>query len=177
MAQLIKQDTSFFQNAMNLGALTGLVLSAIQLVFLSIGISEDSNFQFVLYLILILAISWGIRKYRDYVQEGYISYGSALGFGILIGLGASIVFSFFFYIWMKFIDHDYVARVLEHMEMAMYESEMPDDQIEAFMNVYKTFFGPGILAFGMVFNYTIIGLIGSLIISIFARNPKPMFEE
>lgn len=124
---------------------------------------------------LTLSILWGCRTYRDRVGEGYISYTQALGFGLLISLGASVIFSFFLYIYMKYIDTTYISQMLDQMEITMYESEIQESEIETIMKVYRSFLTPGAMAVGMIFTYFLIGGVISLITSIFIKNPKSEF--
>ena len=55
---------------------------------------ENKLFTFLTWGIIIGGIVYGIKKYRDGVLKGFISYGSALGYGVLISLFASIISSF-----------------------------------------------------------------------------------
>ena len=174
---MINPGASLLKNAINLGALTGMVLAVLQMIFLVSGFGENSGLQWVLYIILIVSISWGARMYRDRVNEGYLSYGESLGFGVVLSLGAALIYGFAFYLYMKYLDPTYTQVILEKMELSLYESEMQEDQIKTVMDLYKTFFGPGLFAFSMVFSYGLMGFFVSLIISFFVKNDKPMFEE
>ena len=173
---MIQQEFSFSKNALNVGAVIGLILSVIQLIAYTLNLGESQIFQWIIYIIMIAGISWAVRKYRD-VTGGYITYGQSLGFGMLLTLGTSLIFAFTNYLYIKFLNPDFIQYILEQLEITLYESGTPDDQVEMFMNLYNQFLGPGTYAFGLMFNFVIIGLIASLIISIFVKNPKPMFEE
>ena len=174
---MINPNASLFKNAINLGAVTGLILAILQLTFLFLGIEEGSIIQWILYGIIIASISWGTRMFRDHANNGYLSYGESLGFGVILSVGASLIYGFAFYIYMKFLDTSYVEVILGAMELSFYESEMPEDQIKTFMDLYRSFFGPGIFAVSMMFSYSMLGFFMSLVISFFVKNTKPMFEE
>jgi hypothetical protein len=173
---IIRKDFSQSKNALNLGALTGLVISAIQLIAYSFGLQDSSIVQWLIYILIIMSFSWGVRAYRD-LNNGYISYGESFGFGALLSLGASLVYAFFNYLYIKFLNPDYLTVVLDNMEMALYEAGYEDDMVKSLMEVYNTYFGPGMFAFALLFNIAVIGLIATLVISFFVRNTKPMFEE
>ena len=115
--------------------------------------------------------------YRDRANDGYLSYGESLAFGVVLSLGAALIYGFAFYLYMKYIDSNYTRIIIETMELSLYEGNMPEDQIETIMDLYKTFFGPGLFAFTMVFSYSLMGLCISLVVSFFVKNEKPMFEE
>ena len=107
--------------------------------------------------------------------EGYISYTQSLGFGLLLSLGASVIFSFFMYVYMKFVDTTFITEVLNQMEVSMYENEIKESEIEMVMNVYRSYLTPGAMAVGIVFTYFFIGGVISLITSLFVKNPKTEF--
>jgi len=173
---LIRKDYSLSKNALNFGAMVGIVMSVIQLIAFSFGVSDSGVVSWMHIIILIMAISWSVRKYRG-SQEGFISYSQALGFGVLLALGASLVFAFVNYLYIKFLDPEYMVMVLEQSEIALYEAGYDDEKVKLVMDMNRMMMGPGMFAVGLVFNFTIIGFVASLIISIFVKNPKAMFEE
>ncbi|HAW50873.1 MAG TPA: hypothetical protein DCX54_00895 [Flavobacteriales bacterium] len=172
---LINPEFSLVKNALNLGAITGIFISIIQLLLLFLGFGDSSYLQWIIYISLILSILWGSRTYRDLACEGYISYSQSLGFGLMLSFGAALVFSFFLYIYMKYVDHAYISEVLNQMEVTMYESEVKESEIEMIMKIYRSYLTPGAMAVGMVFTYFFIGGLISLITSIFVKNPKTEF--
>jgi hypothetical protein len=172
---LINPEFSLLKNALNLGALTGIFISVLQFILLFFGFGESSYLQWIIYIALIVSILWGSRTYRDIVCEGYISYTQSLGFGLLLSLGASVIFSFFMYVYMKYVDTTYIALVLDQLEMTMYEQEVKEGDIEMIMNIYRSFLTPGAMAVGMIFSYFLIGGVISLLTSFFVKNPKTEF--
>jgi hypothetical protein len=172
---LINPDFSLLKNALNVGALTGIFISVLQLLLLVFGFGDSSFLQWVIYITLILSVLWSTRTYRDVVLGGYISYTQSLGFGLLLSVGASVIFSFFLYIYMKYVDTTYISQVLDQMEMAMYENEIKESEIEMLMKIYRSYLTPGAMAVGMIFTYFLIGGVISLITSIFIKNPKDEF--
>lgn len=122
-----------------------------------------------------MSVLWSSRMYRDIVLDGYITYTQSLGFGMLLSIGASVIFSFFLYIYMKYVDTTYISQVLDQMEVAMYENDIKESEIEALMKIYRSFLTPGAMALGMIFTYFLIGSCISLITSIFVKNPKSEF--
>lgn len=173
---MIRSDLSLSKNALNFGALTGLVIAVIQLASYLTGNSTSQIVTWTLYIVQLLAISWSVRKYRD-LTGGFISYGQSLGFGVLLSLGASLVTAFANYLYIKFLDPEFLAAILEQMEIAMYETGYDDKTAESMMELYRTILTPGMFAIGVVFNFTFLGFIASLVISFFVRRNKPFFEQ
>ena len=172
---MINPEFSLLKNALNLGALTGIFISVIQLILLVFGFGESSFLQWIIYIALIMSILYGSRMYRDRVCGGYITFTQSLGFGLLLSLGASVIFSFFLYIYMKYVDTEYISQVLDQMEVTMYENEIKESDIEMIMTLYRSFLTPGAMAVGLIFTYFLIGGAISLITSFFVKNPKTEF--
>ena len=173
---MIRTDQSLSKNALNLGAAVGLLMGGLQLLAYIFNFSESNVLSWTLTIILIVAISYFVRRYRD-ETGGFIDYSQSLGFGLLLTLGASLIFGFTHYLYIKFLEPEYIQKVLELTEMALYEAEYEEEMIETFMEMNQSVMGPGTFAFGMFFNYFIIGLLASLVISFFAKRSKPIFEE
>ena len=173
---MIQKELSLSKNALNFGAMVGIVMSVIQLIAFSFNASESAVVSWTRAIILIVAISWSVRRYKEF-SEGYISFGQSLGFGVLISLGASLVFAFVNYLYIKFLDPEYLIMIMEQTEIALYEAGYDDEKVKMLMDMNRMMMGPGIFAVGLVINYTILGFIASVIISFFVKNPRPMFEE
>lgn len=60
--------------------------------------------------IALLFVFFGIRSYRDKEAGGYISFGRALGLGILISLIPATVFGIFDVIYIKYINPDFFEQ-------------------------------------------------------------------
>jgi hypothetical protein len=84
----------------------------------------------LIYAVFALGLYMGIKKYRDQELGGNITYGSALGYGTLLGLFAGILVAFITYIYLKFVDNGIIQFTIEEQQRAFYESGMEDEQIE-----------------------------------------------
>lgn len=168
---------SKLKSALNFGAVIGLCLVIITILTYLFELYEAKWIQLLNYAILIGGIAKGIKDYRDKQLGGNISYGSALGYGALLALSASVVVSFVNYIYLKFIDDGLIMYSLEAAEMAMYDAGMEDEQIEMAMQMQSKMFSPGGIAIIGVFATTIFGFIISLIASIFLKKEANPFEE
>lgn len=127
---MIRAEFSSTKNALNLGALAGLVISIIQYIANISGNSTSALATWSIYIFLILSISWGSRKQRE-LNEGYMSFSQVLGFGTILSLGAAMVTAFFIYVYAKFVDVGFIPEMLEQMEIALYESGYDDETAAA----------------------------------------------
>lgn len=163
---------------MNWGLMLGLALIVFHLVQYMMDIYKAPLWAtLVNYAIIIAGIVWGQIKCRDELNGGYISYGSALGTGVMVSLFSSIVFAFYFIILTKLIDTGYMDKVLETVEEAYIEAGLSDEQIETAMGMVQKFMSPFLTAISTIFSYVFMGTIISLITSIFIKREEPVFKE
>ncbi len=169
---------SKMKSALNFGAKLGLVLMIISLVIYVFELYEANRWlSWVSMAIMAAALFMGIKNYRDKENGGFISYGSAVGYGVLVSLFAGIITSFVTYIYLGYIDDGFIQYELMRSEDEMYNQGMPEEQIEMAMSWTKKFVAPGALAvFGVIGN-TLIGFIISLIAAAFLKKEAENFED
>ena len=163
--------------ALNYGALLGLILAALTLITYLFEMYESSWFGYISWIVLIIGIFMATKKYRDEQLGGFISYGGALGFGVLIAIFAGIIASFVSYIYLGFVDDSFLTYSLEKTEMGMYESGNSDDQVETAMSFTKKIFSPGMISISAFFVTAFLGLIISLITAAFIKREADSFDE
>ena len=169
---------SKFKSALNFGTKLGLLLTIFSLVIFVMELYDASQWlNWVATAILIAGVVYGIKNYRDNELGGYISYSSALGYGVLIALFAGIITSFVTYIYLGYVDDGFVHHQMMVQEDKMYEQGMPEEQIEMAMSYTEKFMAPGVLALMGVVGNTFIGFIVSLIAGAFLKKEAENFED
>jgi hypothetical protein len=73
------------------------------------------------------------------------------------------------------ISPDYAAKIVEIAMEKLYESGMPEQQVDAAIAVMEKFSGPTFMLIFGIIGSVILGLIISLITSIFTKRNRPMF--
>lgn len=113
-----------------------------------------------------------MRYQRDQLDGGLLSYGKALGIGVLVILIAMVISSFWNYILVNFIDPEYISR-LQDQFMETWGANMPEDAMEKALEGFEeagNFIT--VLKNGLI-GGTIFGLIIGLITAAFMkRDPK-----
>ena len=163
-----KKATSL-KNAMNYGAMVGLVLIIVSVLFYMLGKSESSIQNWIGYAVIIFGIVIGTQNYRDNVLGGYITYSQCLSSGTLIAFFTAIITAFYTYIFFTFIDASLIEILLDKQEIAMEEKGMDDEQIEMMMGYTRRFMTPFWMSFFSLLSYIFMGFIFSLITSIFLK--------
>jgi hypothetical protein len=164
------------KHAMTYGAIIGLILVAYIVLLYITGLTFTKGLGLVQYVVLFVGLYLGSKTYRDQAFGGYISYGRALGMGVLIALFVGIIAVFFNFILMRYIDPDLVEKNLAVIEEQLQNSRfIPEDQIDvALERTRKSLTAVWSIPLG-VLTFTFIGFIISLVTAaIVKRDPNPI---
>lgn len=168
------KNTGVLINSVTWGAILGIILIAYSLVLYFSGLSLESWKSLGDYVLIITIIIVGTKSYRDKILGGYISYGKALGFGVLIALTASLMMAVYNHVYLNYIDTDFIEKTLAMMENKLLEQNLPDEQIEMSLSIQRKIMKPSILSLMLIPSTTFTGFIFSLITSIFIKKEEPL---
>ncbi len=151
------------------GAIAGGGLLLAMLLFKLDLMSFDYGalFGYSVQVIAFTAIFFGIKKYRDEVNQGMVSFGKALGIGLLIALVAGIIYCATWEIYFQATDkafmNEYSAIYLEKLK----SSGATDAEYTAAvseLDMYKEMYQNGIIRFFLTLAEIIpMGLLISLV--------------
>jgi len=152
----------------------GLILGLAGIVY-TLGLYFlDQNFNkslgYLFFLLTIIILYFLIRSYRNTFLFGYITYGQAVGAGVVIFLYYSVISGIFTYLLYTVIDTGLTAKMLAYTEETIVKSgKVPAEQLDTVMAFQKKFIKPEIMVpMGLIFNM-FFGTIISLLVSIFIR--------
>lgn len=134
------------------GALGGLV-SWIWFIIAGIGGSACVNnslgyiFGYATILLSMTFIFFGVRSYRNNVKGGYISFGRALGVGLLIALTSGLMYTIGWMIIQSTMIPDFYVKYAETVMQQMKESGASADQIAEQQKTFAMFSNPFIKFF------------------------------
>ena len=134
------------------GLITGLIIFTLHLV-LGINNLDYSTNEILGYVSIFLSLSFvffGIKHYRDKVNNGMITLGKAIAIGILISILVGVGIAIADFIYTKFIDPSFFSNY----EQMLIEQGREDEIIEMTSTTAALF---------MLILVTIIGFIISLI--------------
>jgi len=176
---MTNQKNSQLQSALMSGIILGVALIIFSLILYVVGINpvEKKIWGLPSILILIAGIVYGTLKYRNDTLGGSISYGQALGTGVLIALFAGVLNSIYSYVFMTIIDPAFIDQIKMIAEEGMIEKGMSDDQIERTMEVAGWAYSPWYLTVMGVVGNVFYGFIISLISSAFIKKEKSIFDS
>jgi len=124
-------------------------------------------FGYASMVLSLLFVFFGIKHFRDHVNDGKVTLGKAIIIGLLISLFAAVGFGIVDYIYTTSINpdfaieyKDYTITQLQDANLSAEELKTKTDELEASMGMMSS---PTVLAFIMFATVMIIGFIISLI--------------
>ncbi|MEW4923327.1 DUF4199 domain-containing protein [Algibacter sp. 2305UL17-15] len=147
--------------------ISGFVLFGLPF-FLGMGVDFDYG-ELIGYTAMVLSllfVYFGIKHYRDKVNNGKVSLGKAIAIGMLIALFSAIGVAVFDYIYTSYINPDFASQYLEYSVKKMSETLSAEDlkvKTTELTQQMKDYGSPGFMAFMMFASVIILGFIISLI--------------
>jgi hypothetical protein len=156
---------SLLKATMNYGLISGLIVIVYSLLLYILGLHLNQYLGYLTIVILAACIFIFTKQFRDKQNEGFISYGKAFQLGILIGLFAAILLSFFSYIEVTFIDPTIVQKQLDIQQEKMLAKGMSEEQVDMAIQMAKKMMSPAMLFIMSIVSFTFWAAIISLITS------------
>lgn len=151
----------------------GMILALVSVVYTLFLYFFDLLFNpalgYVFLLVQIILVFILIKSYRDNILHGYITYGQAVGAGVVISLYSAIVLALFSYILYTVIDPGLTAKKLAFLEEMMLNKGVPQATVDTAMSMQKKLQTPLISSILGIFTSVLGGTILSLIIAIFVK--------
>ncbi|WP_426060283.1 DUF4199 domain-containing protein [Hymenobacter sp. B1770] len=158
-----------------------LALTALLVDFLT----RIAGFSFVVYGTaafvgwLIVSIAWIITAHKAFknANGGYMQIGQGLTIAVVMLLLSGVVSGFFNYVYLHYIDLDFLERMKQDMVDFMERNNIPDEQIEkstARIGEMKTGLGRALL--GGLSSGLASGVIIGLLVSAFTKRNPSEFE-
>ncbi|WP_347924220.1 DUF4199 domain-containing protein [Pontimicrobium sp. SW4] len=149
------------------GLLTGVVLFLVSiLVTKSLDYSLQEILGYVTMVATLSFIFFGIKHYRDKVNNGVVSFGKSLLIGLLISALVGVGVAIADYIYTTVVNPDFAQEYLDRT-IAILETEYSGAELEAkkaeLTQQMKDYGGSGFMATLMFVTVVIIGFIISLI--------------
>lgn len=174
MEQKVNPWKANLTNGLILG-LIGIVYTLV-IYFLNLTLNKTQGWVFLLAQLVILYFL--LKSYRDNFMHGYLSYGQALGAGVIIYLYYAVIMAVFTYILYAIIDTGLVQKQLVYAEELMEKKGLAQAQIDAAMSIQKKIIKAPVLSVISIFSNMFVGLIISLIISAFVRKEgNPLIDS
>lgn len=172
------QSPSIQKIALNYGVLLGLFTIVLQVVSYALDAHIDRPWwlTFGQLLISIAIIVLGLKAFKS-ENNSYLTFGQSIKTGLAISLIAGIISVIFNYIFITFIDPDFIQKTLDFTREEMVKNpNLTEDQINMSMEMSAKFMTPWIMSAFAIIGTMFFGFIISVIAGLALRkNPPQQF--
>lgn len=176
-----EKSASIWKSGLTLGAYLGIAMVLYSVILYVTGLSFNTTVGYISIAFLIVGII-AIQLIYKKQQNNILTYGQGVGIVVIAMISTGVISMIYTYLIYVVIDPDYYQQFLLFMEeqttSSLVKKGMSEDQIQMSLEIQNKFQAPIILAFGALLNSIIVGLIASLITSIFIKkNPSDEVPE
>jgi len=159
---------------MNKAMIWGFITALASMIATTIFYSTDNMFSelsaYVSYAIYIAGIVLATLAYKKSIDKDTpFPYNKALGLGVATMFFASLIIALFIFVLYKFIDQGLIDKMFSTMEEKYLSSGLSEDMIEKQTEMQRKLMTPAFMSLSQIFSGALIGLIISLITSIFLK--------
>lgn len=155
--------------------LTGLVSVIISFGIYALELETYTAVRFLTTAVLIVGIILAMRSFKDQ-NAGFMSYGQGVGVGLVVSGVVGLLSAIFMYVYTTLVDPDVLTRIMDKTRADMEAKGMADAQVDQAMALSGKFMNGPFMALSAIVITIIIGLVVSLLVAAFVKNPKPEFE-
>ncbi|MCE4564360.1 DUF4199 domain-containing protein [Maribellus sp. CM-23] len=173
-----QKPASLLKSSLTSGIYIGVALILISVILYVAGLMFETWAQYVSWPILLGGAVWAQLAYRKSLG-GEMTYGQALGVGVLALIFASVLSSIYAYLLYAVIDPSLQEQLRILTEQRIIEQgKVPEEQLDMVVGMATKFQKPAILAAFGILGGAFVGLIISLITAIFTKkNPSDLVPE
>ena len=166
-------NTTTTRAGLRYGLIFGLI-SVIDMLVVNM-INMEKQLNFIAWLIGITMIVMAMLYFRSN-NNGLMTYGQGVSTGMAATGVSSVIGSFFFFVYVRFIDNGYIKKQLENTRIELEKSpDLSDDQVNAALEMTSKFMTPELMfIFGLIFSL-IFGLVVSLIVAAILKKESQEF--
>ena len=170
-----QKAASIWKSSLMSGIYLGIAMILVSVVFYVMGNPFSKVAQWISYVLMIAGIVMAQVGYKK-ALGGTMTYGQALGIGILTMVFASVLSSIYTFLLYQVIDTSLQEQLrLYTEEQIMKKGTVSEEQMDMAVNMASKFQTPVMMMVMGIFGGTFMGLIISLITSIFTQK-KPSAE-
>jgi hypothetical protein len=173
----METTTSIWKSCLKYGIIFGLISVVMSVLFYVMDVMFATWVLWPSLLITAVVLFLLQRSYRDTCENGFITYGRALGSGVVMLLYSAIISAIFAYVLYAVIDTGLADKAIAASQAKLEAKGMPESAIDAAVKVQQKMFQPWVISLSTIFNTMFFGTIVALITSIFvAKKGNPLTE-
>jgi hypothetical protein len=149
-----------------------LTMALFALGYHSENLAAGQKLGYLGLVIAIAGIALGMREYRNEVGQGVMSYGRALGTGVLISIWSAVFGAVFNFVYFQFINPGFKDAMVAFQKAEMERKGMPANVIEQSEGMLRLFSSPIMITIIGLIMAVLVGAVLSLILAaIFKSKP------
>lgn len=169
------EQLSVSQVAIKWGLILGIVSIVIFLITYFAGLMGNSFIGWLGPIATGVAMYLAHKEFKE-SGDGFLSYGKGLGIGTYVAAVSAVISSVFTFIYIKFINTDYLMEFQDMMRAQFEEKGMADEQIDAALDMMSKFQSPEIMLGGGILGGIAIGFVIALIMAAVSKKVDPSLE-
>ena len=149
---------------LNNGVSLGIAMVLFSLVMYATGnhLKPHWSGSIITGVLFVGIIVFGIKKFKE-ANGGFLSWGKGVKIGVGIAVLAGLINVIYSYIFMNFIEPDFMSQMMEIQNQGFLDQGMTEEQIEVANEMSEKFQSPGIVAAMGIIMYAIGGFVVSAI--------------
>lgn len=174
----MESTPSFWKACLKYGLIMGLVSIVMTMLFYMLDLMFATWIMIPSIVLTLIVLFLLQRSYRDTYLNGYITYGRALGTGMVIFIYAAVIIAIFSYLLYTVIDPELIDKSLSAAAAKLESKGIPESSMDAALSMQEKMLKPWIISLSSIFNTLLMGFIMSLITSIFiTKKGNPLLEN
>ncbi len=170
------QKVSIKKIALNYGfimALLSIVVSVIAYITNN-HIDRPWWITVISILVPVLVLVYGLKEFKE-GNEGFLSIGESLKVGLAISVIAGIIGAIYNYIFMTFIEPDFVIQMLDNLREQMIEQnpDMTQEQTDMALGMSEKMMQPPIMFALNIISALFFGFLISLVAGLIMKQNRP----
>ena len=158
------------KDLLNYSAIFGLVLVAFSLFTELLGLEESYVMSALQLAVIVGGIYFIIKKIRDDIMEGHISYGKVVRLALMVSFLGGIILGFYTYLSLEYFNKEAIDLLFEATYEELNKQGLSEEQIATTMTMYEDIYTPSSLAIMNVFMVMFTGFISSLLLGAILKN-------
>ena len=166
------QEASTKSVSIKWGMINGLISIIFFVVVDFAGQAGNQALSWIGGVIFLVLLIFAHKEFKN-DGDGYMSFGQGLGIGTLVALISSLISSVFTFIYVSFINTNFIDAIREKSIADMEAKGQSQAQIDQAMPFVEMFTSPAAMLIMGVLMGVLFGFIISLIVTIFTKNQDP----
>ena len=172
-----EKSASIWKSSLLSAIYLAIALILLSVIFYVTGNTFSKFAQYLSYPVMIAGIIWAQISYKK-ALDGTLSYGQAVGVGVLTMTFAGVISGIYTYLLYKVIDPSLQEQMrIFTEEQIIKQGRVPEEQLEMAVNMTAKFQTPLMMFVMTILICAFLGLIISLISAIFLKKESGIPDE